>query len=206
MEEFRRFSGVILPDSLDRIQEYSAFIMQNHEAEWTEFKCRTIAGYVGEIVETLDGKDPELKYNLHYVPWTEEDYDGAIRRVAGQDLDLLAPLVDYISPMCYTHMLKRDPEWVHDVVNYFSIFNEDKILPSIQVEQAYRREKFSPEAFEKAFQAAIEPPSRGVIFWSWEALNKNEQKKEIVKTASLINNIQLMKSSGRVSGKGDIMF
>jgi len=40
--------------------------------------------------------------------------------VAGQDVRALGPLVDYVSPMCYAHMLYREPTWVGRVTRDLS--------------------------------------------------------------------------------------
>jgi hypothetical protein len=55
------------------------------------------------------------------------------------------------------------------------------ILPSIQVKEAYRPGvEFSDEEFEQHLREALKPPSRGVVFWSWEALEADPGKMEVV--------------------------
>jgi hypothetical protein len=48
------------------------------------------------------------------------------------------------------------------------------------VSRAYREEPFSSQDFQSAVQSALDEPSRGVIFWSWEALEQNPEKMEVV--------------------------
>jgi hypothetical protein len=141
----------------------------------------TITDIVTEITGTLRELDPSLQFNLHMVPWREEDFDGAIRNIAGQDVENLAPWVNYISPMCYSQMVRQTPEWVRDVVIHANELAPDKILPSIQVSRAYLEEPYSVEDFHKSLLLALESPSRGVIFWSWETLEKNREKQEVIR-------------------------
>jgi len=175
------------PENVDNRKEKVNYILEQLDLEWTDFKVNTITSYVQEITQTLNKIDPSLRFNLHFVPWKDTDFNGAIRKVAGQDLNILSPLVDYISPMCYTHMLKRPPDFVHDIVlNFYDRNATHKILPSIQVSRAYLDSSFSVEEFEIALRSSLEPPSWGVIFWSWEALEKDPEKLEIVKNAITI--------------------
>jgi hypothetical protein len=172
---------VIFPEDIKTRKKQAAYILSNFGKEWTNFKVETITSYVDEITGTLRELDPSLKFNLHLVPWRDADFDGAIRKIAGQEVERLGPLVDYISPMCYTHMVRRPPEWVHEVVLDIDPSAVGRVLPSIQVSRAYREELFPVEDFRDALRSALKPPSKGVIFWSWEALKKDPGKLEVVR-------------------------
>jgi len=171
------------PEEADTRAIKANYILANHQDDWTRFKIQTITSYVDEITAALRITDPALRFNLHLVPWRETDFEGAIHKIAGQDAGELGSLVDFISPMCYSHMVKRPPDWIHEVVADLDSESAGKILPSIQVSAAYREEPFSEESFQMALQAALEPPSKGVIFWSWEALEKDPGKLKVVKDA-----------------------
>jgi hypothetical protein len=172
--------NIQFPEEVDSRVEKANYILSDHLDTWTRFKVHVITSYVNEIIGSLHEVDSTLKINLHFVPWRDTDFDGAIRKIAGQDAGELGPLVNFISPMCYSHMVKQPPEWVHQVVTNLNNQAAGQILPSIQVGQAYRQQPFSSESFRIALKAAIEPPSNGVIFWSWEALEKDPAKLEIV--------------------------
>ncbi len=173
---------VSLPDTCYSVKEKADFVLLQYEKEWVEFKCNTIGGYVGEMVDALRSVDPEIKINFHAVPWKSNDFEGGIRSIAGQDLKLIAPFVDYISPMCYHHMVIQSPDWVHEVVNDIALQAPDeKILPSIQVSKAYLETSISETEFRTALVESLQPPSDGVVFWSWEALEKSPEKVKIVR-------------------------
>ena len=127
--------------------------------------------------------DPQILVNLHAVPWKQSDFGGAITRVTGQDFRRLEAFTDYISPMCYSHMVKRKPAWVNEVVTDINgQIHSSKVLPSIQVSQAYLEDSIDTTEFRATLKSALKEPSSGVIFWSWEALTKSPEKKEIVAT------------------------
>jgi hypothetical protein len=135
---------------------------------------------VRELSEAARRTKPEIKINVHLVPWRTKDFNGAIRSIAGQDFSAIAPLVDYLSPMTYAHMVKQDPSWIHSVVKDVFQQTEGLVVPSIQVKEAYLKERLTPGEFKKSLSKALEPPSNGVVFWSWEQLKTEPEKKEIV--------------------------
>jgi len=120
--------------------------------------------------------------NIHVVPWRRDDYDGALGRVAGQDPAALSEFADYLSPMAYSFMLERPPEWVASVVEDIDWVADCPVLPSIQVSPAYRKgEVFSGAEFESALRAALEPPSAGVVFWSWDHIEADPEKAAVIR-------------------------
>jgi hypothetical protein len=163
-------------------RERAAWILKNHEAEWTEWKIGLVNTMVEDIVREARAVDPALRINLHAVPWARTDFGGAILRSAGQDFSSLSRFGDYLSPMCYAHMLERPPRWIHSMVVRLADESAAPILPSIQVGEAYRPGvAFTAAEFEQHLREALEPPSRGVVFWSWEALSKDPQKRRVVR-------------------------
>jgi len=178
---FTKEMDVTLPAELVTTAEKAGWILTTHAAEWTEWKCRTIARAVERLAQAAREVKPSVKVNLHAVPWRHDDFGGAVRSVAGQDLARLAPYVDLISPMCYHHMVRRNPAWVHDVVLDISSRTGAAVLASTQVSEAYIEEPLSPGEFRAAAAEALKPPSIGDVLWSWDALSKSPEKKALLK-------------------------
>ncbi len=142
----------------------------------------TITSMAQEIADEVRDIDPEILINIHIVPWRRDDYDGALVRVAGQDPAALGEIGDYLSPMAYSFMLHRPPEWVASVVEDLDWVADCPVLPSIQVSPVYREgEVFSSAEFEAALRAALDPPSAGVVFWSWDHIEADPEKAEIIR-------------------------
>jgi hypothetical protein len=174
---FAARAGIRIPTSLTGVPAIAAWILEHHGAAWTDWKLDLVTSMTAEIVRAARAVDPELRVNLHAVPWRRFDYGGAILRNAGQDLPALSKLVDYLSPMTYAHMLSRPPDWVHSVVLRLAEDSAAPILPSIQVQEAYRPDSpFAAAEFEADLREALKAPSAGVVFWSWEGLAKEPQK------------------------------
>ena len=181
---FEKEMGVPIPPELAATPEKAKWILEIHTAEWTEWKCRVIARAVERLAGAARQAKPGVKINIHAVPWRKDDFGGAGRSIAGQDLARLAPFADFISPMCYHHMVRQTPAWVHDVVADFSAQTRVAILASTQVSEAYVEKTLAPDEFRAALEAALLPPSIGVVLWSWDALSKSPEKKEILKSSA----------------------
>jgi uncharacterized protein YbjT (DUF2867 family) len=80
-------------------------------------------------------------------------------------------------------MLKREPEWIHSVVADVAVQARRPVIPSIQVGRAYLETPVTVDDFSRAIREALRPPSGGVVFWSWPALEDEPEKKAALKAA-----------------------
>lgn len=177
LERFQRETGIRLPQTSSRVADKARWILSRHRREWTDWKSGVISGIIREIAETAKTAKPGIMINVHTVPWRQNDFGGAIRAIVGQDLAALAVQTDMLSPMCYWHMLKRAPSWIHEVVEDVYSQGKGRVVPSVQVGNAYIEKKLSVGEFKEAIEEALKPPSQGVIFWDWEALVREPEKK-----------------------------
>jgi hypothetical protein len=181
MDHFSAESGITLPEELSKIPEKADWILKNHENSWTTWRCSLITSMLKDIAEAAREEKPDILINVHLVPWAEEDFNGALRKVAGQDIRALSALSNYISPMTYAHMLKQPPDWVHGIVQDFHRQTGARVLPSIQVGKAYLETDYDLEEFRDMMEAALEAPSSGVVIWSWERLMAEPEKAKLFK-------------------------
>ncbi len=179
-ENFFRLTNVALPDTCITVAEKASYILSCHSGAWNNFRCDLIASMVGEISDKVHAIKPDIRINVHAVPWRDEDFGGANINVAAQDLNKMAPYTDYISPMCYSQMVRRDPGWIESVVTEMDKKAPGKILPSIQVYPYYVDDPFTADDFEDCTNAALKKPSRGVVFFSWPLFEKDTLRMETV--------------------------
>lgn len=176
--------GIQLPPDLVDTASIAEWVLEHHAEAWVAWKVELVTSMVEEIVTEIRRVDASIRVNVHVVPWREDDYENAIHRIAGQDLVALSEYADYLSPMGYWFMLERPYDWVGSVVRDMAGTTKAPILPSVQVEAAYRQDaEISADEFWLATHAALEPPSRGVVFWSWEALARRPDKLKILREA-----------------------
>jgi hypothetical protein len=180
----RRFAATLTAGSqlpVDDPVAAAAWIRANVAADWVRFKQETISSLAWQIIQATKAVKSDLRVNLHVVPWRSDDFDGAIRRIAGQDRATLGHLADCLSPMCYSHMLYRPPEWISSVVRDTAEVGNCPVLPSIQVAPAYRDEALLVEEFEASLRAALEPPSAGVVLWKWDDIAADPAKATVIR-------------------------
>lgn len=182
LQAFATFLGVPIYSIPPQPRRAAAWIRANAPEEWVRFKAETITSMARELADAAREVDPEILINLHIVPWRRDDYDGAIASVAGQNPSALGEIADLLSPMAYSFMLHRPPEWVAAVVEDLDWAADCRVLPSIQVGAAYREgEEFASADFEAALRAALEPPSAGIVFWSWDHIEAEPEKAEVIR-------------------------
>ncbi len=180
IKSFSAISGVSIPKEAKTISDKSKWIFSNCEEKWIDWKCGIISDAVKGLSETIKTNNPEIKVGIHAVPWRKNDFKSAIKRVAGQDFRELSKHVDYISPMCYSHMLKREPGWISSVVEDINNAASDTdIIPSIQVDKCYLKTEFDPKKFEAALIESLKGPSKSVVLWSWDSLAQSKEKMDI---------------------------
>lgn len=182
---FQKHSEIVVPDSLTKTEEISSWILENHLSEWTKWKCDLITNLIEEIVNKAKKIKPDILINVHIVPWRQADFDNGIKIIAGQDVKAISIHTDFLSPMAYSHMVRQDASWVHTVVEDLNNQTQSSILPSIQIKEEYLTDSLGSHEFEKNLESALMSPSKGVVFWSWEHLEQDPWKKEIIRRIML---------------------
>lgn len=178
---FSREKGIFIPDSCLSTVQKALWLDKCHPNEWDGFRCELITSMVKEIAQAVREASPGIIINFHAVPWRDDDFGGANIRVAAQDLKAIATCVDYISPMCYSQMVKHDAKWIADVVSDMDKRAEGKILLSVQVFPYYIDRSLTTDDFRKCVTESLRSPSRGCIFFSWPLFERDSSRMEAVK-------------------------
>ncbi|MCP4538628.1 MAG: hypothetical protein GY832_15955 [Chloroflexi bacterium] len=178
---FESEMGIVIPREGRTVADQGNWILEKHKEEWVEWKCRLVENVVQQLTDKIREIDPGMSIGLHSVPWLPQEYDGAVKAITGQNLAYLSPYVDFFTPMCYSHMLKQDPQWINDIVVDQTTRGRKVVIPSVQVARAYLEEEFPVDRFEQALKMAVQKPSEGVVLWSWQALDQSEEKRAVVK-------------------------
>lgn len=174
-----------IPDSCKTTSEKAQWIEKDYSIQWDKYRCDLITSMVKELSETGRETKKGLLVNVHLVPWRESDFGSASVRVAAQDLKSIVQYTDFVSPMCYSQMIDRDPKWISDVVKDMDNRAKGLVLPSIQVYPYYISKSLTAEEFKLCIKEALKPPSRGVVFFSWPLFQKDSSRMTIVKEVLL---------------------
>jgi hypothetical protein len=178
---FCKLNSIVIPDTCLSVTQKASYLINQHSEAWNDYRCDLIASMVKDIADKVRNINPGININVHAVPWRDEDFDGANIRVAAQNLLKIAPYTDYISPMCYSQMVRRDAKWIESVVQDIDKKAQAKILPSIQVYPYYIDDPFTVDDFRECVSAALKPPSQGVVFFSWPLFEKDPARMDKIK-------------------------
>jgi len=150
--------------------EIAALIKKNYINQWTNYKCRTIDKTVEYILAELRKEFPHLKSNIHAVPYTESDHNGAIKSILGQDFALLSRRVDMISPMTYNVMCERSPQWINNVTaDIFGLVSgRIPVVPTLQGNAG----GITNADYEDMIKSSLKAPSSGIVIWQFERLSE----------------------------------
>jgi hypothetical protein len=181
LKDFCMKEHITIPDKYKSVRQKASYIIKDFPEKWNIYRCDLIASMVKEISDRVRTITPDIKINVHAVPWREGDFGGANIRVAAQDLKLIAHNANYISPMCYSQMLKRNSTWISSVVKEMDKEAPGMILPSIQVYPDYINDSFTARDFRRCVDLALKSPSQGVVFFSWPLFEKDSVRMNIIK-------------------------
>jgi hypothetical protein len=181
LNHFQAETGITVPGELKSTPDRADWILNNHGDAWTTWRSQLITSMAEAIARAAREEKPDILVNIHLVPWAKEDFNGGIRRVAGQDIKALSEFTNFLSPMTYAHMVKQPPSWVHHIVEDIYMQTGGTVLPSIQVGKAYLETEYGLVEFRETVEAALQPPSSGVIIWSWERLIAEPEKADLFK-------------------------
>jgi hypothetical protein len=180
---FQAATGVALPDG--PTPAVAEWISANADSEWRDWRASVIAGWARDMKMIIRQVKPGTLLGLYHCPWTDDEFDGARRRVLGLDYDLLRPVIDVFSPMVYHGRMERSPEWVKENVEWFCSRLEiqegefPKVWPIVQ---AYNDPHvISPEEFEKVLRYGVAGQATGVMMFTSYAVAEDEEKTKTMK-------------------------
>ena len=180
--DFAQKNGIAAIEG-DNTVEKAEFIKKNYFNQWTAYKCANIDKTIEKILTELRKEFPHLKSNIHAVPYTNDDYNGAIKSILGQDFALLSKRVNQISPMTYNVMCERPAEWINDVTaDIVGVVNGR--VPVVPTIQSATSATVTDSVFTEALISALKSPSSGVVIWQFERLT--EARLDIID--SILNN------------------
>jgi hypothetical protein len=157
-------------------------IWREHREAWYDWRAKRIADDAAEFAGFIRKQFPGLPIVLHAVPWTRDEFDGAREKIVGQDLRLLAPSFDYVSPMAYSALTRRGPGWVGKLdMELLKEVPAEKLLASIEVgPDGPEFPTMSAAHYESDLKAALASKT-GVVLYHLELLLNDSEKQAITR-------------------------
>ena len=88
-----------------------ARILQSYPAEWARHNTERIAGFAARYAGLIRRALPGCVIGAYMCPWTPDEFGGALTRIFAQDYTLLAPHIDFFTPLIYGVKSGRPPAW-----------------------------------------------------------------------------------------------
>ncbi|WP_241253145.1 N-acetylmuramic acid 6-phosphate etherase [Streptomyces sp. W1SF4] len=107
LDDFTRRTGIALPSGSPSAT--AGHLHAHHEEAWHRYRCEVITDVTRRLTDAIRSARPGLWTGLFLVP--AEDGEQR-RRLVGQCVAELAPLIDAVLPMSYHAILHREPAFV----------------------------------------------------------------------------------------------
>lgn len=176
LNEFEKFSGVNVTNKTPQ------WIKLNMLRQWSDWKCHVIENTVTEYAAIARAYNAHVPVGIKTVPWAKEQHAGAIRSIAGQDLDLLKDHIDFVMPMTYSHLLGQSPGWINQMLAEVNSMTGKDVYATVQIEKVFPEQSdIQEDEFKNFLTEGFREPSKGIVLFHYRNFPGNRSKAELIK-------------------------
>jgi hypothetical protein len=135
LDRFAKAYGLTL-DTSDPVAA-AATIAKNHREEWTAHKCATTVGAIRKIRDAVRAVKGDVEISINTLPFFADDFDNCVTEVFGQDVRMLAEVVDVFEVMAYHQIMGREPEWPANVATDIRARSGARAICTVQAKALY---------------------------------------------------------------------
>lgn len=165
--------------SQEETRALAGSILQERAEEWVDWKCQRIANFVQEVKAQITQRNLDVKLGMFSLPWRRGDFDDAIRKVAAQDLGMLAKHIDLFSPMVYHKLCYQPPSWVQEVAQDVREWTQKPVLPVVQ--SIHQPEPMEAQELDAALAYALQPSNEGAMIFTLEPVLASKEMATVVR-------------------------
>jgi hypothetical protein len=183
LRRFTAATGIELPSDIPTAARQ---LLGPHREAWMQFRCDVFTDWVREYRETLNDARPGALLGTFHCPWSQDEYDGAIRHKLCIDLPAQAKYLDVFSIMPYHARFghPQDPEWIArrtaDLGRLLKLRGlpdeKQKIWPIVQL--ADWGEKVAVEQIPAVVDCGSRLPATGLMVFHWSGVSREGSKLE----------------------------
>jgi hypothetical protein len=182
--QFQKEAGILLPDgpASDRARR----IIDHHKARWVGWRCNIFTDWIREFRAIVAEERPDALLGTFHCPWSESDYNHALREKLAIDLKAQAQYLDVFSIMPYHARFGHatDPAWISRQTAWLGRFlgvtgqrdERIKIWPIVQLSDWGEAVPVSQAG--EVLDHATRPPATGVTVFVWGTLHPQWEKVE----------------------------
>ncbi len=176
---FSKHAKLKLPEGATA--EKARWILSRHEAAWRDWRTRVIEDWAAEFRAIVKRKRPGALIGNYQCPWTDDEFQGARRRVLGLDLDRLSKVFDVLSPMVYHGRMGRPPSWVGEYVQWLAkrTTGGPKIWPIVQAHNDPG--VITAAEFDEVLRLGASGGATGVMMFTIRSVAEDAAKLEVLR-------------------------
>lgn len=184
LRQFQADTKIALPDQPASM--LSQLLLTTHRAIWVQWRCDVFTDWVREYKEILRMSRPRALLGTYHCPWSETDFDGALRDKLSIDLKRQARYIDVFSPMPYHARFGHsgDPEWISRQTAWLGKHlgiegkpgERIRIWPIVQLSDW--GEPVPVGQVETVIKQGARLPATGIMVFAWGSLRKQPEKIE----------------------------
>lgn len=182
---FQRQTGLDLPG--ETTAERSRLLrLGPYRDRWVQWRCDLFTDWVRQFRAIRDEVRPAALLGTFHCPWSEDDFDGALRAKLAIDLKAQARYLDVLSPMPYHARFGHadDPAWISRQTAWLGRHlglegkpgERPRIWPIVQLSDW--GERVPVEQVAPVIDHGARPPSTGVMVFNWASLHPEGDKVE----------------------------
>jgi len=182
VDRFARETNTELPGASPARR--AEWILDRHADAWVAWRCGVFTDWVREFRAIVDQVRPRALLGTFHCPWSDTDFDGALRNKLAIDLKAQARYIDVFSTMPYHARFGHaaDPAWISRQTawlgRHLGVRGEPgeriKIWPIVQL--ADWGEKVPVDQVHPVLDHGTRPPATGVMVFHWGGLRKQQEK------------------------------
>ncbi len=180
--QFKRETKTYLPN--ETAPQLARRLLGKHRDMWTQWRCDVFTNWVREFRSIVDKTRPQALLGTFHCPWTDTEFDGALRNKLAIDLRAQAKYIDVFSIMPYHARFGHatDPSWISRQTawlgDYLGIKGEPderhQIWPIVQLSDW--GESVPVGQVRSIMDHGTRRPATGVMVFNWGSLKIQMEK------------------------------
>lgn len=177
VERFNRETGRSVPTPDPTAA--AAVLMGAERDAWTRWKCERTVSAIARIRKALEPVKSGLQYSINTLPFFRSDFGNAVEEVFGQNMSMLASVVDVFEVMAYHQILAKPETWPAAVATDIIERSGQKAICTLQGQALYldgmhagrgRSADITADEFGRALDALAVSPVEGVCVFTFSDL------------------------------------
>ncbi len=159
-------------------------LLDQHKVAWVQWRCDVFTDWIGEFREIVDQTRPQALLGTFHCPWTDTDFEGALRNKLAIDLKAQAEYIDVFSIMPYharfghandLAWISRQTAWLGKQLGIKGEPGErHRIWPIVQLSDW--GESVPVDQVRDILEHGTKRPATGVMVFNWGSLKKQLEK------------------------------